>query len=69
MVQKRENGENRTALLAQKKRDGGRERALSSMVPEVARYETVFLGFPIWGETVPPVIRASCPRTTCQARC
>lgn len=47
-----------TVEEARKERDGGRERALASRVQDVARYETVFLGFPIWGETVPPVIRA-----------
>ena len=28
------------------------------MVPNIAGYDTLFLGFPIWGETAPPVIRS-----------
>ena len=47
-----------TVEEARKERDGGRERALAARVADVGRYETVFLGFPIWGETAPPVIRA-----------
>ena len=27
-------------------------------IADMAGYDTVFLGFPIWGETAPPVIRA-----------
>ena len=26
-------------------------------MPSIAGYATVFLGFPIWGETAPPIIR------------
>lgn len=47
-----------TVEQARRERDGGREPALASTVPEIAAYDTVFLGFPIWGETAPPVIRA-----------
>lgn len=47
-----------TVEEARKERDSGRERALASRVRDIGRYETVFLGFPIWGETVPPVVRA-----------
>lgn len=46
-----------TVEQARRERDNGRERALASKVSDIARYETVFLGFPIWGETVPPVVR------------
>lgn len=46
-----------TVEQARQERDSGRERALASKVSDIARYETVFLGFPIWGETVPPVVR------------
>jgi len=46
-----------TVEQARRERDGGRERTLASKVADMARYETVFLGFPIWGETVPPVVR------------
>ncbi|MNT64297.1 flavodoxin [compost metagenome] len=27
-------------------------------MPAIAGYDTVFLGFPIWGTTVPPVVRS-----------
>ncbi len=43
---------------AQQERDSGRERPLAGTVMDIARYDTIFLGFPIWGETTPPVIRA-----------
>lgn len=46
-----------TVEQARQERDSGRERTLASKVADIARYETVFLGFPIWGETVPPVVR------------
>lgn len=47
-----------TVELAWQERDRGIERALAAKVPGIADYDTVFLGFPIWGETAPPVIRA-----------
>jgi hypothetical protein len=31
---------------------------LETRVPGFASFETVYLGFPIWGETTPPVIRS-----------
>ena len=47
-----------TVEEARLERDSGRERALVRKVSDIARYETVFLGFPIWGETTPPAVRA-----------
>lgn len=47
-----------TVEQARQERDCGRERALATKVMNMANYDTVFLGFPIWGETAPPVIRA-----------
>ncbi|WP_073664208.1 flavodoxin [Pseudomonas aeruginosa] len=47
-----------TVELARQERDSGRERAIEAKVGNMADYDTVFLGFPIWGETAPPVIRA-----------
>jgi hypothetical protein len=47
-----------TVEQARQERDGGRERALEAEVSNMSDYDTVFLGFPIWGETTPPVIRA-----------
>jgi flavodoxin len=47
-----------TVERARQERDGGYEPALESKVSNMATYDTVFLGFPIWGETTPPVIRS-----------
>ncbi|XAH24114.1 flavodoxin [Xylophilus sp. GW821-FHT01B05] len=46
-----------TVEEARQERDNGRARALARSVPDIARYDTIYLGFPIWGETAPPVIR------------
>lgn len=46
-----------TVAMAKQERDEGRVRALETKALDMARYDTVCLGFPIWGETVPPVIR------------
>jgi flavodoxin len=32
--------------------------ALKAKVANLASYQTIFLGFPIWGETAPPIIRS-----------
>ena len=47
-----------TVAQAEKERTGGVEPALASTVPDMANYDTVFLGFPIWGQTAPAVIRS-----------
>jgi flavodoxin len=47
-----------TVEQARQERDGGHEPPLEATVPGMAAYEAVFLGFPIWGETTPPVIRS-----------
>jgi flavodoxin len=47
-----------TVEQARQERDSGRERPSAAKVSGIADYDTVFLGFPIWGETAPPVIRA-----------
>lgn len=47
-----------TVEQARQERDSGHERALETMVSSIADYDTVFVGFPIWGETTPPIIRA-----------
>ena len=46
-----------TVAQAQKERDSGFEPAMASNVTNIAVYDTLFLGFPIWGTTTPPVIR------------
>jgi flavodoxin len=43
---------------ARQERDRGLEPALKRRVENIADYETLFLGFPIWGETAPPPIRS-----------
>lgn len=47
-----------TVEQARQERDSGRDRTLEAKVSNMAGYDTVFLGFPIWGETTPPIIRA-----------
>lgn len=43
---------------AKRESDAGYEPALKAWVPNIARYQIVFLGFPIWGMTAPPPIRS-----------
>lgn len=43
---------------ATRERDSGFEPSLAAKVDNIAAYGTVFLGFPIWGETAPPPIRS-----------
>lgn len=43
---------------AEDERQRGYEPALQAVVPDMRSYETVFLGFPIWGMTAPSVIRS-----------
>lgn len=47
-----------TVAQARQERDDGIEPALRTTIADIARYDTVYLGFPIWGETAPPVIRS-----------
>ncbi len=46
-----------TVEQARRERDQSFEPALERQVVNMAAYEKVYLGFPIWGETTPPVIR------------
>lgn len=46
-----------TVARAQRERDALATPALAERVPEVGRYETVFLGFPIWGMALPAPVR------------
>lgn len=43
---------------ARKESDSGYEPSLEAGLTAMADYDTVFLGFPIWGGTTPPVIRS-----------
>lgn len=47
-----------TVEQARQERDRGIEPALEAQVSNMGVYDTVYLGFPIWGETTPPVIRS-----------
>ena len=47
-----------TVAQAVRERDSGYRPPLKAVVSDIGSYETVFLGLPIWGETVPPVIRS-----------
>ena len=43
---------------ATRERDSGFEPPLAEKMTNIAAYDEVFLGFPIWGETAPPPIRS-----------
>jgi flavodoxin len=47
-----------TVEQARQERDRNDRPPLKALLPSTASYATVFLGFPIWGETAPPVIRS-----------
>ncbi|MDH0169938.1 flavodoxin [Stenotrophomonas sp. GD04145] len=47
-----------TVAKARQERDDDVEPALRTRITGIDRYDTVYLGFPIWGETTPPIIRS-----------
>jgi flavodoxin len=47
-----------TVRQAQQERDSGFQPPLSATVPDFASCRVMFLGFPIWGMSVPPVVRS-----------
>jgi flavodoxin len=47
-----------TVEQARQERDNGYEPPLKTQVAGMADFSTLFLGFPIWGETAPSVIRS-----------
>ncbi len=47
-----------TVEQARRERDSDFEPELESKVHALSDYDTIYLGFPIWGETAPPIIRA-----------
>jgi flavodoxin len=47
-----------TVEQARQERDSGFEPELESKVSALNDYDTVYLGFPIWGETAPPIVRS-----------
>ncbi len=46
-----------TVEQAKKERERGARPALKESIADIFRYETVYLGFPIWGTSVPPVVQ------------
>jgi len=47
-----------TVERARQETESGYRPPLAATVPAISGYETVFLGFPVWGTTVPPVVRS-----------
>ncbi|WP_018897905.1 flavodoxin [Rhizobium sp. 2MFCol3.1] len=47
-----------TVSQASRETEAGYLPPLKPLTVEVARYDTLYLGFPIWGMTAPPVIRS-----------
>ncbi|MDM0045873.1 flavodoxin [Variovorax dokdonensis] len=47
-----------TVEQARQERDRATQPALRAKVADIDRYDTVLLGFPIWGETAPPIVRS-----------
>lgn len=46
-----------TVEQAKNERERGVRPALKNSVTDISRYETVYLGFPVWGTSVPPVVQ------------
>ncbi|MEC5397375.1 flavodoxin [Uliginosibacterium sp. H1] len=47
-----------TVAQATRERNSGYAPALAGRAARMADYDTVFLGFPVWGMSLPPVIRS-----------
>ena len=47
-----------TVRQASEERDRSLEPPLAGRIADLQKYQTVYLGFPIWGETTPAVIRS-----------
>lgn len=47
-----------TVEQARRERDADYKPALQSSISDLQHYDTVLLGFPIWGETAPSIIRS-----------
>lgn len=48
----------KTVEQASQEKKRGYEPPLAASVPDVARYDTMYLCFPVWAETAPPIIRS-----------
>jgi hypothetical protein len=53
---------------AMRERDSGFEPPLGETVSNIAGYDEIYLGFPVWGETMPPPVRTFLGRTICGVR-
>jgi flavodoxin len=47
-----------TVAQASREKERGYEPPLAATVRDLAKYQIVYLGFPIWGETAPAIIRS-----------
>lgn len=47
-----------TVAQARRETESGYLPPLAQVVADIRRYQTIYLGFPIWGMTVPPVVRS-----------
>lgn len=47
-----------TVEQARQQRDSGELPALQAPLPSMAQYDKLYLGFPIWGETLPAPVRS-----------
>ncbi|MEK1888382.1 MAG: flavodoxin [Phyllobacterium sp.] len=47
-----------TVAQASRETAAGHLPTLAATVPDIGRYDAIYLGFPIWGMTAPPVIRS-----------
>ena len=45
-------------IRAAVERDAQFEPPLKAKVTNIAAYDSIYLGFPIWGETAPPIVRS-----------
>ena len=43
---------------ATRERDSGFEPPLAEKVANIAAYDEIYVGFPVWGETMPPPVRS-----------
>lgn len=46
-----------TVEQAKNQRENGIRPALKNSIADIDRYQTVYLGFPIWGTSIPPVVQ------------
>lgn len=47
----------RTVEQAKAEHDSGLKPALKNNIAEIGPYQTIYLGFPVWGTSVPPIVQ------------